>query len=451
MVDVEVEIESLDAHGVGICSHNERPLHVRNALPGEQINARILKKRKGVRFADGYLVGSPSADRIKSACAAFPRCSGCSMHHMHYAAQLALKEQQLRTALQENDVVPGRFRAPAAGKRLGYRTKARMGVRKVGDQVFVGFRESFSNRVAKLDACLTLTPEISALLLPLRELIVKLSQPNKIPQLEVAQGEDGVSLIVRHLTDLTPEDMHLWQAFERTHRVEVVLQSGGYDTLCTLAGAPPTDRYYQIPRHGLTMRYQPHQFTQVNLGVNQMLIDRALAYLHPIRGKRVLDLFCGIGNFTLPLARAGASATGIEAAAEAVEQARRNAELNHLQAAFSTADLYAADTDLAGLEALQNADALVLDPPRSGAGPQLAAWLQAFKGHEVVYVSCNPVTFAQDAVALQNAGMALVEVGVFDMFPHTAHIETMGYFVREAHLESGPTSLSTTQRHIVSG
>ena len=432
MVDVTVTIDGLSAAGLGEARVNERPLLVRNALPGEEITARILKKRKGVRFADGTLAGNPHPHRVASVCSAFPRCGGCNLHHLAYDQQLQLKEQQLRQALRDNQVTPQTWRQPQSAARIGYRTKARLGVRRVGDQVLVGFRESFSSRVARLGECLTLTPALSRLLLPLREVIAGLAAPDKIPQLELAQGDDGISVIVRHLTELTDTDLACWRDFEHKHHVQVVLQSAGYDSLRALNPERDQvqDRSYQLPRYGLSMHFQPHQFTQVNQPMNQRLIDAVTAYLQPVAGKRVLDLFCGIGNFTLPLARHGAQAVGLEASSDAVRQAQVNADLNRVSAGFEVADLYDEQVAPAVQRHAAGADALVLDPPRSGAGPQFGQWLQVFQGDHVIYVSCHPGTFAQDAAALQNAGFVLREVGVYDMFPHTAHIETLGCFVR---------------------
>ena len=341
MVDVDVTITSVSAEGLGESEVNERPLLVRNALPGEQISARILKKRKGVRFADGYLQGAPSSERVPSACQAFPRCGGCNMHHLNYPAQLTLKQSQLESALALNSVDVHRWRAPVSAVKSGYRTKARLGVRQLGDQVLVGFRESFSNRVAKLQECLTLTPRLSQLLLPLRQMIACLDQPDKIPQIELAEGEDGVSVIVRHLYELTPADLDLLINFQDATGTEIVLQSGGYDTLRQLhyVNLGPSDRSYQLSRHGLTMRFQPHQFTQVNMAINQLLIDAVCAYLNPVP-EFLVDLFCGIGNFSLPIARKGARVLGVEAVAGAVDKAIENARFNSVPCAFEVADLY---------------------------------------------------------------------------------------------------------------
>lgn len=432
--EVTVDVTGLTAEGLGQAAVDGRALQIRNALPGEQVTARILKRRKGIRFAEcaaGLPIENPHPDRRPSACGYFPRCGGCNLHHLAYPAQLALKQQQLADALTAQQVTPRAWSTAQSITRLGYRRKARLGVRQVGEQVLVGFRESFSNRVAKLDACMTLTARLSALIQPLKALLPQLSVADKVPQIEVAQGDEDCALIVRHLEPFTARDLTLWQAFERTHDVQVLLQSGGYDSLATLRDGPVIPLGYQLPEWGIYMTFLPHQFTQVNLDMNKALIRHALAYLGDLHGRKVLDLFCGIGNFSLPLARAGARVMGVEAAADAVAMATQNARLNQLQSAieFRVADLYNPDADHAAL--LTGYDALLLDPPRSGAGEHLPAWLNGFSGSQVVYVSCNPVSFAKDAAVLSEQGFVLDTVGIFDMFPHTAHVETVGHFVRQ--------------------
>ena len=434
--EIELSISRLSDQGLGGGEHNQRPVWVRNALPGEVAKARILKRRGGQRFADGHPIDKLSADRVSSPCTYFPRCGGCVTHHMSPNAQLAHKQQQLSEQLKLQQIEALSWRAPVSLLRLGYRRKARLGVRVVGDQVLVGFRESFSNRVARLDACLTLTPELSRLISPLKQAVGELSDPSTIPQIELAQGDDRCAVIVRHLQPLTAEDTQVWRYFERRWAVQVLSQSKGYDTL---RGISETDSdvqllHYQIPEYGVTLGFFPHQFTQVNAPMNWELVRTVMGYLGTVRGQSVLDMFCGIGNFTLPLARAGAQAVGIEVSNEAVARAKANARENALadKSQFYAVDLYGeADTSLAihaPLEALPKA--MILDPPRSGAGPNLESWVSIQSLQKVVYVSCNPITFAEDAKVLAAAGYALQQVGVYDMFPGTAHVETVGYFSR---------------------
>jgi len=309
-------------------------------------------------------------------------------------------------------------------------------VRVVGDQVLVGFRESFSNRVARLDACLTLTPELSRLISPLKLAIGELSDPRSIPQIELAQGDGHCAVIVRHLQPLTLEDFEVWRQFETRWAVQVLSQSKGYDTLQGINDDNLAMRllYYQIPEYGVTLGFYPHQFTQVNALMNRELVRTVTGYLAPVKGEPVLDMFCGIGNFTLPLARAGARAVGVEASEEAVERAKANAGDNALASdcRFFAADLYGdagkGQAIWSKLEATPKA--LILDPPRSGAGPNLDSWVQVESLQRVVYVSCNPVTFAEDAKVLAASGYVLQQVGVYDMFPGTAHVETVGLFSR---------------------
>ena len=434
--EIELSITQLSDQGLGGGEYNERPVWVRNALPGEVVKARILKRRGGQRFADGQPVDQLSADRVPSPCPYFPRCGGCATHHMSPNAQLAHKQQQLAEQLKLQQIEPLSWRAPVALLRLGYRRKARLGVRVVGDQVLVGFRESFSNRVARLDACLTLTPELSRLIAPLKQAIGELSDPRTIPQIELAQGDDRCAVIVRHLQPLTAQDMQVWRHFEKRWAVQVLSQSKGYDTLRGISETDPDMQllHYQIPEYGVTLGFYPHHFTQVNAPMNRELVRTVMGYLGTVRELPVLDMFCGIGNFTLPLARAGALAVGIEASDDAVARARANAQENALldKSQFYAADLYGdAGTGRAihaQLEALPKA--MILDPPRSGAGPNLGSWVGTSSLQKVVYVSCNPITFAEDARVLAAAGYVLRQVGVYDMFPGTSHVETVGYFSR---------------------
>ncbi|MEM9624542.1 MAG: TRAM domain-containing protein, partial [Pseudomonadota bacterium] len=229
--ELDVTINALNAEGLGVADLDGKPLHVRNGLPGETVTARILKRRKGVRYADAVDVVHPNVGRRGPACAYFPRCGGCNMHHMDYARQLQHKQQQLQDALALHEVRPVSWAPPRSAVRLGYRRKARLGVRLVGDQVLVGFRESFSNRVAKLSHCVVLTPALSALISPLKQLLSQFSIAGQIPQIELAQGDVQIAMLVRHLAPFTAQDMTLWRQFARQHDVEVLLQSGGYDTL----------------------------------------------------------------------------------------------------------------------------------------------------------------------------------------------------------------------------
>ena len=441
-VEQEVHIEALSEDGLGAATFNERPLWVRNALPGERVQARILKRRGGQRFADGYPLADLSRNRVTSACQYFPRCAGCNLHHLAYEEQLQLKQARLAQELQRVGVAADGWREPSGLTRLAYRRKARLGVRVVGEQVLVGFRESFSNRVARLDACMTLTPKLSELLPPLKRLIANLSQPRTIAQIEMAEGDSERAILVRHLDVLTDSDLQQWQHLATAHEVQVILQPAGYDSLQPLPNAGPVRPLsYGIAEYGLSLQFYAHQFTQVNALMNRELIRVATGYLGDVRDQLVADLFCGIGNFSLPLARQGARVLGLEASAEAIAMAEVNARRNGLseRCIFRVADLYQAEPESGVLAATEghrgfsnlHPAAAVIDPPRSGAGVNLEAWMSNSALQQLVYVSCNPQSFADDAQRLKRLGLRLREVGIYDMFPQTAHVETVGHFVRD--------------------
>jgi 23S rRNA (uracil1939-C5)-methyltransferase len=350
------------------------------------------------------------------------------MQHIAYDQQLQLKQRHVLEELDRCGVEIGSIRAAVAGPRLGYRTKARLGVRMLGEQILTGFRETLSNRVARMNACLTLVPEFSQLLEPLRVLIAQLSQPARIPQVELAAGDHDRAIIIRHLEPLTEDDERLMRSFALDHHLHVFSQSGGYETVRSLSGSLDSSYLgYANDDFGLYYRFRPWDFTQVNLKMNRALVRAALTEFGAPGDSALLDLFCGIGNFSLAAAALGWRVTGFEAAADAIERANMNAALNGLsgRCEFHVADLYDPGCSLP-----TGANNLLLDPPRSGAGPNLANWIDSLKPGRVVYVSCQPSSFAADSAILQERGYRLERVGIYDMFPNTAHIETLGSFSR---------------------
>lgn len=430
--DVDVDITGLSTDGLGLSSINDRPLSARNALPGERVRARILRKKKGIRFAEGLeVLATPHPSRHAPLCGYFPRCGGCSLQHLEYLDQLAHKQAQISHALERMGVVPQRWKEPTSVQSHGYRRKARLGVRVVGGEVLVGFRESFSARVTRMDDCRTLVPPLARLIRPLKVCLAGLSAPHRIPQLELAMGDDGCVVILRHLDPLTHDDVSALNRFASAQQVALLSQAGGYETVRPIAGGHEVPLLrYALLKGGLTMAFDPREFTQVNAEMNQSLVDNTLAYLQPVAGLRILDLFCGIGNFSLPLVQGGAEVIGVELVVAAVDRARANARANGLdEVQFIVSDLYR-EADF--IHALGLVDALVLDPPRSGAGPLLRSWLEVLHPihAQIVYISCNPVSFAEDAHTMEQAGYRLLEVGAYDMFPQTAHVETIGYFRR---------------------
>ena len=425
-------IDAIDHEGFGQATYGEqgeRPLRIKNALPDEAVRARVVKRRKGVWHAEAFEIASQSAARVVPGCVYFPRCGGCAMQHLDYERQIALKEDHLHAELARHGVVPGRVNPATLGPRFNYRSKARFGVRVVGGEVLVGFRETLSNRVARMDACLTLTRPLALLPGSLKALIAELSCPERIPQVEVAAGDESAAIILRHLDPLTENDVERIEAFSLEQGVRVYGQSAGYYSVIALSSSAAEEYLsYGNPDFGIHFRFRPTDFTQVNMDMNRKLVRAAVAALEPRSTGVILDLFAGIGNFSLALAARGFRVRGFEAAAESIERARMNARHNALEARceFEVRDLYHADC----LD-LGRAASMVLDPPRSGAGPNLDSWTRSSGVERIAYVSCSPASFASDAATLLRAGFDLSEVGIFDMFPHTAHVETLGIFQKQ--------------------
>jgi len=431
---MQLAIETLDAEGVGLAQFGEKRARVKGGLPGELVIARTVGKRKGAALTVAEEVtDNTSPERVTVPCDYFPRCGGCALQHMSYGAQLNHKQAGLLAELAANRVPYARLRPAVASPEFGYRRKARLGVRRLHDMQLVGFREAFGGRIVKMDSCMALAPPFDGLLGALAELISQLSMPAMIPQIETAVGDADQALVVRHLEPLTAADARLLGEFEREHGVWVYTQAEGYDSVQPLSDDAPL-LAYSLAGFDVQLEFSVTDFVQVNAHINNALVQAVCAALVPSPDKRIGDLFCGIGNFSLPLASSGAQVRGWEAAAAAIERAKHNARRNNLAANtyFEVADLYNLPGDkkqILPIADVTNLDALVLDPPRSGAGPALASWL-APGVSEVAYVSCNPSTFASDAKVLLEHGFALEEVGIYDMFPHTAHVETLGIFRR---------------------
>lgn len=426
---IELTIESLSEEGFGYGRFENREVLARNALSGETVSAVVRKRRRGVWYATAQTPAVVSPRRRSAPCEFYPRCGGCVMQHLDYGAQLEHKTAVLETQLADHGVTPQHQHSPVSGPRFYYRHKARLGVRRVGEEVLAGFREGFSNRVVRMDDCMTLALPFARMLPDLRCTLGRMSQPAQLPQVELTAGDRAFALVLRHLTELDDVDHARLRGFARRSGMRVYLQPGGYDSVHLLddSGHGPYLSYAN-PDFGLNYEFLPTDFTQVNPYVNRALVRAALLALAPRPGATAVDLFCGIGNFSLAMARQGVRVVGLESAPGAVSRARRNAAANGLaqRAEFAVADLY----DGAGGE-LPGADYLLLDPPRSGAGPNLERWSGPSRIEKIVYVSCNPRTFASDAARLAVLGYTLQEVGVFDMFPHTAHIETLGVFRRK--------------------
>ena len=424
--EIEMQVSDLSSEGFGRGQINAREIRLRNALPGELVQGLVRKRKRRIDHGDALTIIEASPDRQSPICGVAHRCGGCTFQHASARYELNWKEVQLRKALERSGVPVQRWQPPVTGPQHGYRHKARLGVRWVSGQIYLGFREAFSGRVVDMSTCTILAPRLADLIGPLRERLAELSIAARIPQIEMAAGDSTVAMVVRNLDPLTDRDHDVLRAFAGDQRVEVFLQPAGPDSVVWETGRGEA-LGYSNPDFGLQFAFEPLDFVQVNRIINRHLVRKAVLELSD--STQVLDLFCGLGNFSLALARTGKSVIGLESSDTTVIRARWNAQRNGLQdrTAFASFDLYGAPLP-ASLNS-QACDAILLDPPRLGAGPQLRTWLQAGV-QTVVYISCNPESFAKDAIVLGEAGLSLEEAGIYDMFPQTTHIETVGVFRR---------------------
>lgn len=426
------EVQSLTHDARGVAHIAGKTVFIEGALPGERVRFRYHNKRPRYDTATVLEVLEASPDRVAAPCRYFGVCGGCTLQHLAAPAQVVAKQQVLSETLEHvGRVRPGNWLPPISGPATGYRRRARLGVRLVPKKggVLVGFRERRRSYITPLDACLTLDPRLSALLPALREAIAALSRPDRVPQIETAAGDDACALVFRHLEPLTSGDLERLRAFAAEHRVGVYLQPGGPETVHPLWPNPAPELTYTLPAFDLRLAFGPTDFVQVHAAVNRQLVERAVALLDLAPGDRVLDLFCGLGNFTLALARRAGQVTGYEGDAGLVQRARDNARRNGLEnAAFHAADLYA--TEGSALPAEARCDKLLLDPPRAGAMEAIKA-LPAGGPKRIVYISCNPATLARDSEYLvRGLGYRLEAAGIADMFPHTSHVESIALYVR---------------------
>ncbi|HUW00007.1 MAG TPA: 23S rRNA (uracil(1939)-C(5))-methyltransferase RlmD, partial [Gallionella sp.] len=360
---------------------------------------------------------------------------GCSMQHLDARAQVAVKQRILEDSLWHI----GKVRAetilrPIYGQAWGYRERARLSVRHVikKGKTLVGFHEKRSSFVADMQHCEILVPKIAALLPLLAELVGGLSIRDRLPQIEVAVGEHVDVLVLRVMDAPSSEDEAALRTFADRHGIQFWLQTGGYDTIAPFHPLDAPALSYSLPEFGITMPFAPSEFTQVNSALNRVMISRAMRLLDPQPGERIADFFCGLGNFTLPIARSGAQVLGIEGSETLVARAKQNAELNGLagNAKFAAMNLFAITAD--AYFSLGRFDKLLIDPPRDGALELVKSLGGENAPHRIVYVSCNPGTLARDAAELVQRGYVLKSAGVMNMFPHTSHVESIALFVKES-------------------
>jgi 23S rRNA (uracil1939-C5)-methyltransferase len=424
-------VESLDQEGRGIARRDGKAIFIEGALPGETVSYSVYRKKPSYEVATLGSVIVESASRVEPRCPHFGVCGGCSLQHLDARAQVAIKQRVLEDSLWHIGRVRPEQMLPAIhGSAWGYRQRARLTVRHVAKKggALVGFHEKKSSYVADMDSCEVLPERLSELLSPLRELVSALTIRSRMPQIEVALGGEADVLVFRVLEPLTPDDIALLARFAKRHRVEVYLQPGGPGTEHPLPSEEPADLWYSLPEFDLRIRFAPTEFTQVNHGVNTVLVRRAMGLLEPRPGERVADLFCGVGNFALAIARLGASVVGFEGSAELVRRATANAATNGLSPSVTFTELDLFHLGDTGLSQWGPFDRMLLDPPRDGAAAVVKA-LPDGGPRRLVYVSCNAATLARDASFLVQArGYVLSAAGVVNMFPHTSHVESIAVF-----------------------
>lgn len=453
--DEWLKVESIDLEAQGVARNAEgKVVFIEGALPGEEVQVNVGRSKDAWEQGVMMAMRRESAQRVRPGCPHFGlhagSCGGCKMQHLDAAAQVAVKQRVLEDNLQHlGKVKAENLLRPIQGPTWGYRYRARLSVRHVPRKgtVLVGFHERKSRYVADMQVCPVLPPAFSALLMPLRALIGSMDQRDRLPQIELAIGQrlDGVvtALVLRHLEPVTAADKDRLRAFAASHDVQWWLQPKGPDTVHLLdAGGP--ELAYALPEFGITMPFKPTDFTQVNHHINSVLVGRSLRLLAPGPHERVIDWFCGLGNFTLPLATRAREVLGIEGSEALVQRSRDNALLNGLsaKATFAARNLF--ELAPADLLAYGSADKWLVDPPREGAFALFKALAELLGGdapasHEgwtppkrIVYVSCNPATLARDAgLLVHQAGYRCSAAGAVNMFPHTAHVESMAVFDRD--------------------
>lgn len=427
-------IESLDHEGRGVARHEGKTIFIEGALPQEQVDYSSYRRKPNYELATASRILTSSALRVAPRCRHFGICGGCSMQHLDASGQAAAKQRVLEDAfwhlarLRPEVIYPAIF-----GPAWGYRSRARLSVRLVPKKggVLVGFHEKRSSYIADMDSCEVLPTSVSVLLPRLRQLVGALSIPDRLPQIEIAIGDSVTVLVLRILKPLTPEDEMLVRAFADAHGVQIWLQPEGPESAYPFHPLEAPRLSYALPDFGLRLEFRPSEFTQVNHGINRMLLRRSMHLLQPRAGERIGDLFCGLGNFTLPIARSGAFAFGVEGSQVLVSRAEENAALNGLadSTVFAVANLFKASPEL--LAGWGKLDKWLVDPPREGAIELVKAIGDDGPGR-IVYVSCNPATLARDAgVLVHEKGYRLSGAGIANMFPQTSHVESVALFEKQ--------------------
>ncbi len=426
------QVTDLCHEGRGIARIEGKTTFISGALPGETVEAIYTLRRTNYDEARVVHVITPSSARVTPACAHYGVCGGCSMQHMDQTLQIQHKQHVLLSHLQHfGKTAPETVLPPLTGPAYGYRRKARLGVRYVikKEKLLIGFREANGRYLADVSQCEILDPRVGLKLEALRTLIAGFTHYDHIPQIEVAAGDKAVALIFRHMVPLDEKELAQLCDFGATHHFHIYLQSAGPDSVTRLY--PQNDAaplQYRLPAYDVEMLFQPTDFTQVNAEINQRMVSRALELMELSPQDTVLDLFCGLGNFTLPMARHCQHVTGVEGDATMVKRAYENAAHNQIEnVTFYSADLAGDFQQAPWFKPVYNK--LLIDPPRSGA-QTIVEQLPHLRIQHIVYVSCNPATLARDASILISQGYRLRAAGVMDMFPQTGHVESIAVFTR---------------------
>lgn len=437
----QAEIINLSHDGRGIAKIDGKTVFIRGALPGEQVEFKYTNLH--AKFDEGHVttILTASPDRVTPPCPHAGICGGCNIQHMSSPAQILLKQNSMLEQLshfgkqngKDTELAPRELLPAMTGPTIHYRRKARLGVKYVAkkESVLVGFREADNGRfLTDIQECKVLDERVGTLITPLKTLLHALDARREIPQIEVAIGDNDVALIIRHLSALSREDIERVISFAKEHGLRIYLQPGNTESIHLLT--PQDDRMmlsYALPEYGLNMQFHPADFTQVNAQINQQMVSRTIELLNLNASDRVLDLFCGLGNFTLAIAKRVNFVVGVEGDKRMVERARMNAESNNI----TNGDFHAADLtqDVSHFPwAKESYNKILIDPPRSGA-LEILPLIVKYKPELIVYVSCNPATLARDAGELVNTyGYTLQSAGVMDMFPHTSHVESIAVFIK---------------------
>ena len=433
MTDNRVTIESLDQEGRGIAHADGKVIFIEGALTGEIVSYASYRKKPAFEMAQMTTLHRAASIRVQPKCAHYGVCGGCSMQHLEPRVQVAVKQRILEDSLARIGKVKPETMLPAIyGQSWGYRERARISAKYVikKQKMLVGFHEKRSSFVADMQSCEILAPKIASLIQPLADLLEGLSIREKLPQIEVAVGEQVYVLVLRVMAPPSVEDEAALRAFADLHHVQFWLQSKGPETIVPFYPLDAPALSYSLPEFSIVMPFAPGEFTQVNSQLNRVMISRSMRLLNPQKGERIADFFCGLGNFTLPIARSGAQVLGVEGSDALVKRAAQNAAYNKLSGntAFSAMNLF--EMDEARLAGLGKFDKWLIDPPRDGAQELVKAITPDIAPELIVYVSCNPATLARDAAELVQKGYALKSAGVMNMFPQTSHVESIAVFVK---------------------